>query len=122
MRTKISSCLLIGMFVLSLGCSSEEEVSLTDLPWLKEIVDGLEASSAAGYSQHVKIYQCTYRDGIGFWLELCVGCPDASSGLRSYEGKPLCSWGGFTGGDPCVELFDIDFENKTLIYELNKPN
>jgi hypothetical protein len=93
---------------------------LTDLPWLKEIVDGLEADSAAGYPQHAKIYQCTYKDGIGFLLELCVGCPDYGYDFRNRKGESLCiMWG--LAGDLCAE-FNIDFENKTLIYEIqNAP-
>jgi len=97
--------------------SCEFENPLTDLPWLKEIIDGIEKDAEAGHKQHAKIYQCTYTDGIGFLLELCVGCPDFGYWLRSCEGESLCTIYGHAG-DPCQEL-NVDFENKKLIWEIN---
>jgi len=90
---------------------------LMDLPWLKEVIDGLEKDAAAGYKQHARIYQCHYKNGIGFLLELCVNCPDFGYWLKSCEGESLCvMWG--EAGDPCAE-FSVDFENKELIWEIN---
>ncbi|MDR1090642.1 MAG: hypothetical protein LBL79_06155, partial [Prevotella sp.] len=82
---------------------------------MKEIIGVWEVNAAAGYLQHARIHQCTYRDGIGFWLEPCVGCPDASSMFNSYDGELLCSWGGLTGDDSCVEL---NIVSKELIWEV----
>ena len=88
---------------------------LIDLPWLKKIVDDFE--NAEEYRQHARIYQCAYKDGIGFLLELCVGCPDHGYLLTSCTGESLCTlWG--IAGNPCKD-FDIDFENKELIWEIN---
>ena len=92
---------------------------LTDLPWLKEMVDGVEKDVEAGYKHHARIYQCAYKNGIGFLLEVCVDCPDAGYSFRNCEGVVLCGGGGITGEDNCPE-FDIDFENKELIWELKK--
>ena len=93
---------------------------LPDLPWLKEIIDGFEKDAEAGYKQHARIYQCSYRDGIGFLLELCVNCPDFGYWLKSCEGESLCvMWG--IAGDSCTE-FDVDFKNKELIWEINNQN
>jgi hypothetical protein len=117
---------LLTLLALSMGiaCSKDEpspvlpvENPLTDLPWLKEIIDGIEKDAEAGYKQHAKIYQCTYIDGTGFLLELCVGCPDFGYWLRSCEGESLCIMYGYAG-DPCQEL-NVDFENKILIWEIS---
>ena len=90
---------------------------LTDLPWLKEIIDEFEKNAATlGYNPHARIYQCTYKDGIGFLLEMCVGCPDTGYSFRNCEGEILCEGGGLSGEDSCPEL-NIDYENKKLIWE-----
>jgi hypothetical protein len=97
--------------------SCEFENPLTDLPWLKEIVDELEKDAEAGYKQHARIYQCCYKEGIGFLFELCVDCPDFGYWLKNCEGESLCvMWGH--AGDPGTE-FGVDFENKELIWEIN---
>jgi hypothetical protein len=114
--------LALGMVT---ACSGNEQPSpvkeienpLTDIPWLKEIIGGIEKDAEAGYKQHARIYQCTYIDGTGFLLELCVGCPDFGYWLRSCEGESLCIIYGHAG-DPCQEL-NVDFENKILIWEIN---
>ena len=120
---------LLAMAIAVAGCSSSEETNSGDdeqltlnqvanLPWLKEIIDGLEKDAEAGYKQHARIYQCEYKDGIGFLLELCVGCPDYGYWLKSYEGESLCvMWGH--AGDSGTE-WGVDFENKKLIWEINK--
>ena len=86
-----------------------------DLPWLKEFIDVVGSNAQAGFSHHVKIYQCTYRNGIGFLIEPCVGCPDAGFLLVNCEGKCLCNLWGFTG-DSCTE-YNIDFKRKKLIWK-----
>jgi hypothetical protein len=48
-----------------------------------------------------------------------VGCPDAGLWLRSCDGESLCIFGGHAG-NTCPELeFNVDFENKKLIWESN---
>ena len=86
---------------------------LTDLPWLKDIIDVWKQNG-----WHSIIYQCTYKDGIGFLMEPCVGCPDVGYNFVNCEGVVLCSGGGFLGKDNCSE-FNIDFENRKLILEIN---
>jgi len=90
---------------------------LTDLPWLKEFINRLEQDVEAGFSHNARIYQCAYRDGVGFLLDICVGCPDAGYWLRNCEGESLCVMYGYAG-DKCVE-FNVDLENKILIWEIN---
>ena len=119
--------LLLSMCLMGAACKENEEKGktpdfenpLTDLPWLKGIVDEFEKDAEAmGYNSHARIYQCAYRDGIGFLLEMCVDCPDAGYSFRSCEGVVLCGGGGHSGEDNCSE-FDIDIENKKLIWEIN---
>ena len=88
---------------------------LTDLPWLKEIVEGwIKREGVYGY---VGIYQCNYKDGIGFIVEEQVGEP--AFYLINCEGKTLCREGGITGGNAC-DKFDIDYESIKLIWESRK--
>jgi len=99
-------------------CSFENP--LTDLPWLKTMVNGFVQDSVAGMSFHVRIYQCTYKTNkTGFLIEPCVDCPDAGYSLYSCKGVVLCGGGGIIGGDTCEE-FNIDRDNATLIYEQHK--
>jgi hypothetical protein len=87
---------------------------LTDLPWLKEIINEFEEKAETmGYNSHARIYQCNYRDGIGFLLEMCEECPYV---LRNCEGSILCDSSKNTEANTCSE-FNIDFENKELIWE-----
>jgi len=88
-----------------------------DLPWLKEFIDGIENDAQAGFSRHVKIYQCTYRDGIGFLVYPCVGCPDAGYTFVNCDGVALCGGGGISGKDTCSEL---NIKKKKLIYNHKK--
>ena len=90
---------------------------LQNIEWLREIVGELKKDAEAGYKQHARIYQCHYKDGIGFLLELCVDCPDYGYWLRGCDGESLCVLWGYAG-DSCSD-FDVDFENKTLILEIN---
>jgi hypothetical protein len=89
---------------------------LIDLPWLKQIVDNTE-TEATNNKVHVRIYQCAYKDGTGFLLEPCVGCPDMGYSLYDCEGNHLCVMWGFANNQ-CKE-FEVDFDNKKLIWELN---
>ena len=91
---------------------------LTDLPWLKELVERAEKNAESGFMRHARIYQCAYESGIGFLLEMCVGCPDAGYSFRNCKGEVLCGGGGYSGEDNCSE-FNIDFENRKLIWEIN---
>ncbi|MDR1370837.1 MAG: protease complex subunit PrcB family protein [Dysgonamonadaceae bacterium] len=50
MKTKIVNSLLIGMFVLSLGCSSEEE-SPKDITWVQIAQESLYGNGEEGFSQ-----------------------------------------------------------------------
>jgi len=124
--TVAALCLILSGLFLVAGCKKDAPKNitgcnvdnpLTDLPWLKEIIDGLEKDSESGYKHHARIYQCYYKDGIGFLLELCVGCPDFGYWLKNCEGESLCVIGGIAG-DTCSE-FDIDFENVILLWEIN---
>jgi len=91
------------------GC--EFENPLSDLPWLKAIIDNFEdEAETLGYNPHARIYQCSYNAGTGFLLEMCVGCPGEGYNFRNCEGAVLCSEGN------CSEL-NIDFETKKLIWE-----
>lgn len=94
---------------------------LTDLPWLKEYIDALEFVVAMGESEYVRIYQCTYIDGIGFLL-CCVDCIDGGFDLMNCKGEYLCTLGGWGALHyPCTE-FNINFENKQLIWEINSTD
>ena len=119
-KEKLSHCTVIknkNLLILKknniIDNSCEFENPLTDLPWLKDLINGWKQN---GWNS--KIYQCTYKDGIGFLLEPCVGCPDAGYSFVNCEGIVLCGGGGLLGKDNCSE-FDIDFESKTLIWEIN---
>jgi hypothetical protein len=116
-KINVQSNIKLNVNTVFANNGQEVENPLTDLPWLKEIIDGIEKDAEAGYKQHARIYQCTYINGTGFLLELCVGCPDSGYWLKSYEGESLCIMYGLAG-DPCQEL-NVDFENKKLIWEIN---
>jgi hypothetical protein len=88
---------------------------LTDLVWLKQYVERVENLSNNGTKQYIRIYQCTYKYGIGFLIEPYDGI-DVGYDLHDCEGKYLCTMWGFTG-NPCSQ-FTVDFKNKELIYEL----
>ena len=119
-------CFVVVTLFVASGCDKSEtppitcivDNPVTDLPWLKEIVDGFEYDAVTlGYNPQARIYQCTYKDGIGFLLEMCVGCPDAGYSFRNCEGVILCGGGGHSGEDNCSE-WNINSENKKLIWEM----
>ncbi|MCL2436081.1 MAG: hypothetical protein FWD09_08125 [Lentimicrobiaceae bacterium] len=88
---------------------------LTDLPWLKEIVDEIEYEQTEGIDvHHARIYQCNYKDGIGFFMNLTIGWTDNLIYFRNCEGERLCKVGRYD--NTCTEL-EVDFENKILIWE-----
>jgi len=118
---------IITLFVVT-GCDNSKythegcnvDNPLVDFPWLKEIVVGFESDSKAlGYNPHARIYQCSYKDGICFLLEMCVDCPDAEYNFLNCKGNFLCSGGGKSGGDNCLGI-NIDMKNKKLIWEMEK--
>ena len=115
---------LLAMCLMGASCKENEEKTpeignpLTDLPWLKGIVDEFEKNAEVmGYNSHARIYQCAYREGTGFLLEMCVGCPDAVSEFRSSEGTVLRSGKGSSVEDKDDQGLNIDFKNKKLIWE-----
>ena len=127
-KVMTSLCFVVITLFVATGCDKSEtpptacnmDNPLTDLPWLKAIVDGFEYDAVTlGYNPHARIYQCAYTDGVGFLLEMCVGCPDAGYSFRNCEGVVLCGGGGLSGEDNCSKL-NIDFENKNLIWEFFK--
>ena len=92
--------------------SCEFENPLTDLPWLKAKVDEITLIFQ-GNPLHIAIYQCTYgNEKTGFLEDRCN-----VSFFYDCEGETLCMMGGFAGAT-CPHL-NIDFENKTLIWEIN---
>ena len=127
---KLTAILLLMVGVFSF-CKEKEETQeklkekvcnvenpVTDLPWLKEIIDGFENfAETMKHNTHAKIYQCDYKDGIGFLLEMCAECSNARYSFRNCEGVVLCRE-GFIGQNNCSEL-NIDFANKKLIWEKN---
>ena len=97
------------------GCNAKNPKK--DLPWLKEMIEDYESRAKAGEKIHAKIYQCTYRDGVGFLIAPCVGCPDAGFSFRDCEGEVLCGGGGISGKDTCSEF---NIKKKKLIYNHKK--
>jgi len=89
---------------------------LTDLPWLKELVDKYEKGTK---EPRVVIYQCTYRDGICFLLDFSVDCYDGGYSLINCEGNLLCSVYAGYDASSCVE-YKIDFKNKKFIWKSKK--
>jgi hypothetical protein len=122
MKTHFLKLMAFVLILIPILSSCEKELvcgvknPVKDLPWLKETVHGIKRDILAGFSHHVKIYQCTYRDGDGFLLDMCVKCPDAGYLLTNCEGENLCVMWGETG-DPCTE-YKVDFDNKQLIWKI----
>jgi len=122
---KTALCLVAITLFVATSCDKSKTLSntcdvdnpLTDLPWLKNIIDGFEKDVEAGDLLHARIYQCNYnKSEVGFLLEPCVDCSDGGSTLMSCKGESLCAIGGFAGST-CPE-FNIDFEHKKLIWEI----
>ena len=86
---------------------------LTDLPWLKEIVEWSQE-----HLQGIDIYQCTYKDGIGFLIGDGWSCYDPAWTFRDCEGMVLCGGGGISGENHCLE-YNIDYEHKKLIWDID---
>ena len=115
-------CLIAATLFAATACDKWANLSkpcnvdnpLTDLPWLKDLTDN--AQQNGWYS---RIYQCTYKDGICFLVEPCEKCRDAGYSFLNCKGKVLCGGGGISGKDNCSK-FNIDFENRKLIWEINK--
>ena len=123
----VITTLFLVIITLASSCDKSEsppatcnfDKPLTDLPWLKEIIDEFEKEKERlGYNRHARIYQCSYNEGIGFLVEMCVGCSNAAYSFRDCEGMFLCG-GGPLGEAICSQL-NIDFENKVLIWEVEK--
>ena len=67
---------------------------LTDLPWLKEIIDEFEnEAKTLGYNSYARIYQCNYKNGTGFLLQMCEECLYV---FRNCEGTVLCDSSNIT--------------------------
>ena len=131
MKPKIFKFAALLLIVAGSFCSCREDCScsennpkeqvcnvdnpLTDLLWLKEIIDEIKGNTEA---ESFKVYQCTYKYGTGFLIEVgVVNTYNYRYSLRNCEGISICGYGGFIG-DTCGE-FNIDFDNKKLIWENN---
>jgi hypothetical protein len=90
---------------------------LTDLPWLKAFIGNKVQEAKKGYPDLVRIYQCIYNNGrIGFLIEP-VGMIDGMMEFYSCEGIVLCTIGGESGKDTCLEQ-GLNIIGKKLIWEL----
>jgi len=90
---------------------------LTDLPWLKEIVLYYEENNPR--NMWIRVFQTTYKDGIGF--HVCLHGGAFGSTFHNCEGKVMCTLGhGSVEDHICPEL-NIDFENRILLWEINNP-
>ncbi len=123
-KTTIILLTLIGGFS---SCSQKEcpketvcnvNNPLTDLSWLKELVNSYNDDVKAGYKRHIQIYQCSYKNGTGFLVDDCVGCSDPSFVLYNCEGLTLCTIGGIATLQ--CEEYNVDLENTKLIWEINR--
>ena len=84
---------------------------LTDLPWLRKIVEN--SSSHPGI--FVSIVQCTYKDGIdGFLVEPCNNCFLYTVNLFSCDGTRLDFLDGIADIKAFTEKWNI--ENKKEIW------
>jgi len=115
---KFFKCLIVvGLFLLIyLSSCQKEQVCgvnnpIKDLPWLNQLTKDVRQG---GLKYRVNIYQCSYRDGTGFLINMCaVGCYDAGLQLKNCEGENLClMWG--EGGYPCTEF---NIEKTKLIWK-----
>ena len=114
--------------ILSIYCNKKDKIEmpqnscefsdpLIDLLWLKEMVEKFDSDAAImEYSPAALIYQCNYKYGTGFLLNMCDGCPNESYIFRGCDGIILCEI-LYIEGNNDIAKFDIDFENKELIWE-----
>ena len=87
----------------------------TDNPWSFWLIKYIEDCSKLCKTT-VKIYQCNYRDGVGFIFDYVdLGYYD----LYDFIGNPECD-SRYTGGHLNCKDFDIDFDSKKLIWEYIK--
>ena len=119
---RISVILLVLLSqILFSSCQKEKGCDVKnpkkDLPWLKEMIENYEDKAKVGEKVHAKIYQCTYRDGIGFLLETGGNQYPQFSSLINCEGECLCTIGG-VAGNQCRE-FNISKKQK-LIWSIKK--
>jgi hypothetical protein len=130
-RKLVLCCLVcLGVF-LTISCKEQEqeqengeqvycynvENPLTDLLWLKEIV--LQHEKNNTNNTWVRIFQTTYKDGIGF--HVCLHGGAFGSTFHNCAGKVLCTLGHGAFEDiTCPEL-KIDFGNRILLWEINNP-
>jgi len=101
------------------ACTCNEKVCevdnpLTDLPWLKEVAKNMKMSG-----HHGRIYQCTYKDGIGFLIQGCLTLAHPASHLYNCDGIFLCGCCVGEENYACSE-YVINFETIKLILEYNK--
>ncbi|MDR1226364.1 MAG: hypothetical protein LBK47_05625 [Prevotellaceae bacterium] len=90
----------------------EIENPLTDLPWLKTIVDETVLVIQNGNPLSVSIYQCVYGNSeTGFLVDKGNIKP-----FYNYNGEILCIMGG-DAGETCSEL---NIVGKKLIWEIEK--
>ena len=100
------------------ACYEYIDDQLPDLPWLKEIMGNYKKRIETGYLDHIRIYQCIYKNGIGFLLYYCVECLDVGASLINYEGKTLCFVDNGWYIDPRAKEFNIDYTNTRLIWDI----
>jgi hypothetical protein len=111
---KLSEGCIIELTVNTVSANNGQEVEnpLTDLPWLKAIVDEIVLAIQNGNPLSVSIYQCVYGDSeTGFLVDTGNMKP-----FYNYNGEILCIMGGFAGAT-CSEL---NIVSKILIWEINK--
>ncbi|KWW26919.1 MAG: hypothetical protein AUK63_2478 [bacterium P3] len=125
MKNKILTLFLtatLAAAALLLACGKEKEQAaectfchvenpLTDLEWLKEIVEEINSIPLVPRS----IYTCIYLSGTeGFIISECDNCPDAGEWLYDCSGNRLCLIGGLDGERGTA--YDIDWDTKETIY------
>ncbi len=123
MKTKILKLTLLLVLVPLLtvvvaSCKDQEKNKvcnvknpLTDLPWLKELVNDKNQSPGI----YVNIFQCDYNNGHdGFLIEPCVNCDDYILQLYSCNGTILFNLTGTLE----IEAFyqELDIKSKKLIW------
>ena len=116
-------CLVAVTFIVAGGCYKPEilptnspstcnfDNPLTDLPWLKEKIDGFNLLAQENQNLPIAIYQCKYGSKeIGFLIDAGNTKP-----FYNCEGEILCIMGGFAG-ETCS---DLNIVSQELIWEKN---